>query len=489
MKKNNLKMLCIIERIVIIGIVIRLCLFNINGDIRSLIILSGIFLFIFLPEQTKKKYNIKEEKNIENNKEQNKKIEFNNLSDTEKINYDLFKNEETKNTTISVIVNSEKNSYELPQIDLLSNDIEIKEIIQSKEYKDSKSKVLFGVKEDLNTKIIDINETSHILIAGTTGIGKTTLLDNIIINILFKSKPDEVKFVMIDASNNGLRLYNGIPHLLVPVITDVNKSVGTLAWIAQEIENRSMLFLSQNVEDLNDFNKKMEANKKNKLHSIIVIIDEIYEIVNKNKEDVENELIKITRQGKKVGVFLILSTNRPSTDIVSGAIKANIYTRISFFLPSRLDSKLILDMDGAERLENHGDILFKTIGITKPQKYHCPYLSTDGIKNVVDDLVKKNETYYSEAVLENIEAYYSKGIEYNDYGMEEDPLLMDAIDVVVETGQASTSFIQRRFKIGYARASKITEQMEERGVISGYSGSKPRMVLMSKERLKELKNK
>lgn len=493
MKKINKKMLCIIERIVIIGIVIRLCLFNINGNIRSLIILLGVFLLIFLPDQTKKIYNEKE-KNTNNIKKTN--YNSSNLNFSENIETkETAKMEELKkdkSKTLDELNNMKKINYELPNLGLLCDNIEIKNILQSKEFEDSKSKVLFGVKEDLNTKIIDINETSHILIAGTTGIGKTTLLDNIIINILFKSKPDEVKFIMFDTSNNGLRLYNGIPHLLIPVITDANKSVGTLAWIVQEIENRNRLFFSENVEDFTDFNRKMEGNKKSKLSEIIVIIDEIYEIINKNKEDVEKELISITRQGKRAGVFLIISTNRPSTDIVSGAIKANIYTRISFFLPSRLDSKLILDMDGAEKLKNHGDVLFKTLGITKPNKYHCPYLSVDGIKNVVEFL-KTNETYYSADILENIENHIYKDIfknieDDNYYDIGVDPLLMDAIDAVVTTGQASTSFIQRRLKVGYARAGILIDQLEERGIISGYQGSKPRQVLMSVERLEELKH-
>lgn len=494
MKKINLKMLCIIERIVIIGIVIRLCLFNINGNIRSLIILLGVFLLIFLPDQTKKIYNEKE-KNTNNIKDTN----FNSS------NLDFSENIETKQTekmeelkkdkskTLDELNNMKKINYKLPNLDLLCDNIEIKDILQSKEFEDSKSKVLFGVKENLNTKIIDINETSHILIAGTTGIGKTTLLDNIIINILFKSKPNEVKFIMIDTSNNGLRLYNGIPHLLIPVITDSNKSVGTLAWVVQEIENRNRMFFSENVEDFTDFNKKMEANKKSKLSEIIVIIDEIYEIINKDREDVEKELISITRQGKKTGIFLIISTNRPSTDIVSGAIKANIYTRISFFLPSRLDSKLILDMDGAEKLKNHGDVLFKTLGITKPNKYHCPYLSIEGIKNVVEFFLKTNEACYSADILENIENHIYNDIfknteDDNYYDIGADPLLMDVIDAVVTTGQASASFIQRRFKIGYARASVLIDQLEERGIISGYQGNKPRQVLMSVERLEELKH-
>ena len=250
----------------------------------------------------------------------------------------------------------------------------------------------------------------------------------------------------------------------------------------QEIENRNKLFLAETAEDFIEFNKKMESYNKNKLPTIVVIIDEISDIVNKDKENVEDFLVKITKKGKKAGILLIISTNRPSTDIVSGSIKANIYTRISFFLPARLDSKLILDMDGAEKLENHGDILFKTIGITTPEKYHCPYISIDGIKTVVDFL-KKGGNNYQIDVLEKIE-------NNNDVeSYETDPLLMDAIGIVVQTGLASTSFLQRRFKINYSRAGRIIDQMEERGIISGYQGSKPREVLISKERWQELKKK
>ena len=184
-------------------------------------------------------------------------------------------------------------------------------------------------------------------------------------------------------------------------------------------------------------------------------------------------------------IFLIISTNRPSTDIVSGTIKANIYTRISFFLPARLDSKLILDVDGAESLKNHGDLLFKTIGITTPQKYHCPYISIDGIKNIVKFL-KNGENNYQKDVLEKIEKNNCvESVEDDDI----DSFLAEAIETVIETGEVSTSFIQRRFKVGYARAGRIIDQMEERGIISGYQGSKPRDVLISKERWQELNKK
>ena len=387
----------------------------------------------------------------------------------------------------TMIVEQEK--YEFPTIELLYEENEIKEIIQSKQYLGNKSNIMVGLKEEENIRIIDLHETSHILIAGTTGIGKTTLLDNIIINILYKSSPYETKIIIFDTNNNGLRLYNGIPHLLLPVITDSRKSVGALAWLVQEIENRYGLFTENNIENINEYNNKQQLENKNILPEIVVIIDEILDIMNAEKEDVENSLIKITKLGKKVGIILIISTNRPSTDVISSSIKANIFTRISFYLPARMDSKMILDMDGAEKLKNHGDLLFKTIGITKPQKYHCPFISGDAIKSVVNFL-KKNGLSFSADILDAVENHniINNSLTANQSEEEDpDPFLEEAIDIVVETGEASTSFIQRRFKVGYARAGRIIDQMEERGVISGYHGSKPRDVLWTLEKLAEMK--
>lgn len=379
------------------------------------------------------------------------------------------------------IKNVEDEDYEFPPIELLNQELEIMKVLSSKEFKENKSKTIIGFKADSNVKTtIDIQETSHILIAGTTGIGKTTLLDNIIVDVLYKAKPNEIKFVMFDTNNNSLRTYNGIPHLLIPVITDVKKAIGALAWVVQEIENRYQVFFNQSVDDIMGYNEKTQENK---LPVILVIIDEVSDIINYNKDEIEELLIRITKFGKKAGVFLIISTNRPSTNIISGTIKANIYTRISFFLPAKLDSRLILDVDGAEKLRAHGDMLFKTIGVITPQKYHCPYISLEGIKNIVN-FFKRDEVYYNKDILEQIEKKDSDRKELDEI----DPFLMDAIDLVVETGQASTSFIQRRLKIGYAQAGRIIDQLEERGIISGYQGSKPREVLMSKERWNELKN-
>ncbi len=377
--------------------------------------------------------------------------------------------------------------YEFPTIELLNDEDEIKEVIQSKEYADSKSKVIVGLKGDLSIRIIDLDETSHILIAGTTGIGKTILLDNIIINIVYKSNPNETKFMMFDTSNNGLRLYNCIPHLLIPIITDAQKSIGALAWIAKEIDNRMNLFSIENVEDFNEFNRKMKD--KTKLPKIVIIIDEISDIVSCDKEKVDDYLTRITKQGKKTGIVLIISTNRPSSDIVAGSVKANIYTRISFFLPSRLDSKLILDMDGAEKLNNRGDILFKTLGVTIPKKYHCPYISANGVKNVAQFLKGKydtSDTHILETIEDNTDTYNENQVNDEE---DIDPFLDDAIDTVVKTGHASTSFIQRKFKISSARAGRIIDQLEDRGVISGYQGSKPREVLWTLEKLAEIKLK
>ncbi len=480
MNKNNLKILCIIERVLIIAIVIGICLMDINGDVRSLIIILGIILLIYLPEQTKKKFEKKEE-SIEEAIHNSIK-DYNDYNQLEKIELNVVdiptENTEKKDLRIEENNDIVKSSYENPTIDLLSEDVEIRDVIQSKEYTDSKSKIIVGVKEDLNTKIIDIQETSHILIAGTTGIGKTTLLDNIIINIIYKTKPDEVKFIMFDTSNNSLRLYNGIPHLLLPVITNVKLASGVLAWIVQEIENRNKEFLRENVENLTEFNKKMETEERKKIPPIIILIDEISDIVNYDRDSINEFLAKITKQGEKAGIYMIISTNRPSSDIISGAVKANIFTRISFYLPSRLDSKVILDMDGAETLTNRGDILFKTIGIAKPEKYHCPNISTTGVKNVVNFFRNTGNNYQNDALNEINGKYFDE---------DEDPFLQEAIETVVETGQASTSFIQRRLKVGYARAGEIIDQLEERGIIDGYEGSKPRKVLWTIEDLEKYK--
>lgn len=469
MEQEKVNKICKFERIICAFIiVIGFLLMDLNEDMATVVILLGIFLIIIVPMITKKKLKKKSTTELKTKEiEEFKELEKNTELENEFTVYDI--------------------NYEFPPKELLVEESEIKEVIHSKEYIDSESKIIVGLKENTKTQIIDIQKTSHMLIAGTTGIGKTTLLDNIIINILYKSRPDETKFVIFDTSNNSLRLYNGIPHLLIPVIRDAKKSIGALAWIVQEIENRNTLFLNENVEDFVGYNKKMELCNKNKLPTIVVIIDEISDIVNNDKENVEDCLVRITKKGRRTGIFLIISTNRPSTDIVSGSIKANIYTRISFFLPARLDSKLILDMDGAESLKKHGDILFKTIGITTPKKYHCPYVSIDEIKNVVH-FVTKGGHAYSEEILDKIEKAYSTDNELKeDLDDKTDPFLMDAIEAVMEMGQASASFIQRRFKIGYARAGKIIDQMEERGIISGYEGSGPRKILISKERWNELK--
>lgn len=473
-EQDKVKKICKIERIICtIIIIIGFFLMDLNEDIATSVILLGIFLIIVLPKLTMKKVITPEflQNKIETS------IDIDELKTTER---ELFKKSE-KSIKLENDDTIYEYNYEFPSIELLTEENEIKDVIQSREYIDNESKIIVGLKESSNTKIIDLQETSHMLIAGTTGIGKTTLLDNIIINILYKSKPDETKFVMFDTNNNSLRLYNGIPHLLIPVITDAKKSVGALAWVVDEIENRNKKFLNETAEDFIEFNKKMETYNKNKLPTIVVIIDEISDIVNNDKEKVEEYLVKITKRGKKAGIFLIMSTNRPSMDIVSGAIKANIFTRISFFLPARLDSKLILDMDGAEKLKNHGDILFKTIGITTPKKYHCPYVSIDGIKKVVNFL-KNFENYYPMDVLEKIDNNNNNKDLYSD---ETDELLMDAIEIVLATGQASASFLQRRFKISYSRAGEIIDQMEEMGVISGYQGSKAREVLWTLETLAE----
>ena len=353
MKEKKIKNICKIERI-ISALIIFNGFYQIgkNKNLGTWMVIIGIILIIILPKITKK---------VLNNKELDTDIKEDNEIE------EVVTNDSVKN-------NEEEIIYKLPNKELLENDDEINEIIESEKYINAKSDIVFGLKDGENIKLIDLNETSHILIAGTTGMGKTNLLDNIIINLLYKSNPKYTKLLMIDVKNNSLRLYDGIPHLLIPVITDSQKAIGGLAWIVQEIQNRYQIFISNHVKNFDKFNEKMRTENKEEMAKIIVIIDDLYEVIGNNKFDLDQSIIKITNMGKTAGIILVCAITRSTSNIISGNAKANIYTRISFFLPAKIDSNLILDTDGAEKLKRPGDLLFKTIGTTIPKKYHCPYI-------------------------------------------------------------------------------------------------------------------
>ena len=370
--------------------------------------------------------------------------------------------------------------------------VHFREVIESNAFKDHKSKLAFGLGKDVAGEpvVTDIAKMPHVLIAGATGSGKSVCINTLISSIIYKSKPSEVKLLMVDPKVVELSVYNGIPHLLIPVVTDPKKAAGALAWAVQEMENRYQIFAKKGVRDIKGYNEVSKQEEGGVLPQIVIIIDELADLMMVASKDVEDSICRLAQKARAAGMHLVIATQRPSVDVITGIIKANIPSRISFAVSSQIDSRTILDMVGAEKLLGKGDMLFYPAGATKPTRIQGAFVSDKEVERIVDFIKSNGEVKYNEDIIEQIENANKteKDLEAeqaDDDGT--DPLLMEAIDTVVDTRQASTSFIQRRFKVGYARAGRIIDQMEERGVISGYQGSKPREVLMSKERWQELK--
>ena len=371
--------------------------------------------------------------------------------------------------------------------------VHFRDVVESDDFQDSKSKLSVALGKDVagNMAIADIAKMPHALIAGATGSGKSVCINTIIASIIYKAKPSEVKLVMIDPKVVELSVYNGIPHLLIPVVTDPKKAAGALAWAVQEMDNRYNVFAQKGVRDLKGYNALVEKEDSiGKLPQIVIIIDELADLMMVAAKDVEDSICRLAQKARAAGMHLIIATQRPSVDVITGIIKANIPSRIAFAVSSQIDSRTILDQVGAEKLLGKGDMLFYPSGASKPTRIQGAFVSDDEVEKIVSFIKSNGEATYSEDILESIEKSNKTDKEIAEEAEmddDTDPFLMDAIDIVVETGQASTSFIQRRFKVGYARAGRIIDQMEERGVISGYQGSKPRQVLISKEKLAELK--
>jgi S-DNA-T family DNA segregation ATPase FtsK/SpoIIIE len=294
---------------------------------------------------------------------------------------------------------------------------------------------------------------------------------------------------MVDPKVVELSVYNGIPHLLIPVVTDPKKAAGALAWAVQEMVNRYHLFAEKNVRDIAGYNEALEKEgTEGKLPQIVIIIDELADLMMVAKNDVEDAICRLAQMARAAGMHLVIATQRPSVDVITGIIKANIASRISFAVTSQVDSRTILDSAGAEKLLGKGDMLFFPTGVLKPIRIQGAFVSDGEVEKIVSFLEENGGPTYSEDVLEKIERANTTDRELDEQDDDEtDPFLMEAIDTVVDLGQASASFIQRRFKVGYARAGRIIDQMEARGIISGYEGSKPRQVLVSKEQWQELK--
>lgn len=370
----------------------------------------------------------------------------------------------------------------------------IQEVISSKEFSQNESRVAFAMGKDIsgNCMIGDIAKLPHLLIAGTTGSGKSVCMNSIIVSLLYRSTPEEVRLIMIDPKMVELGIYNGIPHLLVPVVTDPKKASGALQWAVLEMMKRYKLFADSNVRDMQSYNKMIEEKGEgDKLPQIVIVIDELADLMVVARKEVEDSIMRLTQMARAAGMHLIIATQRPSVDVITGVIKSNIPSRIAFAVASKVESNIILGSMGAEKLIGRGDMLFSPIGSNKPTRIQGCFISGSEVEAVVDFVKKSGVAEYSEEIIEQIERQAeqkeSGGAPGEGGDMEADEMLDAAIDVVVESGQASVSMLQRRLKLGYSRAARIVDQMEERGIVGPFEGAKPRQVLVSKEQWQEIK--
>ncbi len=367
----------------------------------------------------------------------------------------------------------------------------LRDIISDDKFQDAESKLSFAVGKDAAGEIIvtDIAKMPHVLIAGSTGSGKSVCINTLITSIIYKAKPSEVKLLMVDPKVVELSVYNGIPHLLIPVVTDPKKAAGALAWAVQEMVNRYHLFAEKNVRDITGYNEALEDEGiEEKLPQIVIIIDELADLMMVAAKDVEDAICRLAQMARAAGMHLVIATHRPSVDVITGVIKANIASRIAFAVTSGVDSRTIIDSIGAEKLLGKGDMLFYPSGQIKPQRVQGAFISDGEVEKIVTFLKNNGGPTYSNDIMEKIEKANASDQELEaEEDDDTDEFLMDAIDMAVEMGQVSASGLQRRFKIGYTRAGRIIDQMEARGIISGYEGSKPRKTLITPERWQELK--
>lgn len=371
----------------------------------------------------------------------------------------------------------------------------VREIIESTAFTASKSKLTVAMGRDIGGNIVvaDIARMPHGLIAGATGSGKSVCINSIIMSILYKASPEDVKLLMIDPKVVELGVYNGIPHLLVPVVTDPRKAAGALGWAVSEMEKRYQMFADRSVRDIEGYNRVVDTlidePEVRRMPHIVIIIDELADLMMTAPHEVEDSINRIAAKARAAGMHLLIATQRPSVDVVTGVIKANIPTRIAFAVSSQIDSRTILDTAGAEKLLGRGDMLFSPVGSSKPKRIQGCFVSDSEVEKVVEFVKKEGKTDYSDDIMVEIERQAAvekqKSTGLAEDGPDSDPMLEDAIRVVVENGQASTSLLQRKLKLGYARAARIVDEMEERGVVGPYEGSKPRKVLITKEQLME----
>lgn len=377
--------------------------------------------------------------------------------------------------------------------------VRIRDVIDSRAFAEHKSRVAFAVGKDIGGNCIvgDIAKLPHVLIAGTTGSGKSVCTNSLIVSLLYKSTPEEVRFIMVDPKMVELAPYNGIPHLLIPVVTDPKKAAGALQWAVYEMMKRYKLFSENGVKDLAGFNALAGRSQElKKMPTVVVVIDELADLMLVAAKEVEESICRVAQMGRAAGMHLVIATQRPSSDVITGLMKANIPSRIAFAVASSLESRIILDTTGAEKLVGKGDMLYAPLGAGKPTRVQGCFITPEEIERVVDYVKQSGEAEYSQDVMDKIEQAVkekekgggkSAGAPEPAGESPDDELLTAAVDVVLETGQASVSMLQRRLKLGYARAARLVDQMEERGYVGPFEGSKPRQLLIDKAKWQELK--
>lgn len=378
--------------------------------------------------------------------------------------------------------------------------VSLREVIDSPEFARAKSKSSFAVGKDIGGTCIvgNIAKLPHMLIAGTTGSGKSVCMNSIIISLLYKASPEDVKLIMVDPKMVELGIYNGIPHLLIPVVTDPKKAAGSLQWAVTEMMRRYKAMSDAGVRDLESYNGIVEAEGEGqKLPQVVVIIDELADLMLVAAKEVEESICRIAQMGRAAGIHLIIATQRPSADVITGLMKANIPSRIAFAVASAMESRIILDTQGAEKLVGKGDMLYAPIGAGKPMRVQGCFVSDAEVEAVASHVKENSTTEYSQDVIEEIERKAvqtgngkatASDPEPNQDELDGDEMLPAAVDVILETGQASVSMLQRRLKLGYARAARIVDEMEERGIVGPFQGSKPRAILVTKEQWLAMKS-
>ena len=381
----------------------------------------------------------------------------------------------------------------------LVSPVNIHAVIGSKAFTDSPSKVSFAVGKDIggNAIVGNIAKMPHLLIAGTTGSGKSVCTNSLIISLLYKATPEEVRLIMVDPKMVELGIYNGIPHLLIPVVTDPKKAAGALQWAVTEMMKRYRLFSEVGVRDLASYNAKAAKTEgMEKMPQVVVIIDELADLMLVAAKEVEESICRVAQMGRASGMHLIIATQRPSADVITGLMKANIPSRIAFAVASSLESRIILDITGAEKLVGRGDMLYFPLGSGKPTRVQGCLITDQEVASVVEFVKRSGSAQYDDSVMQEIEQHAAEkekgakgvgGSAPEDVDSEYDELIDAAAEVVVETGQASVSMLQRRLKLGYARAARLVDQLEEKGIVGPFEGSKPRQLLITKEQWQELK--